>query len=397
VVGVAILQPGIEIRNNLPRPLVLAFFVANAVAVMGISFLVLYAFVADRRRMRLLEVAFLNQEMALRQSEKLATLGGLAAGVAHELNNPAAAARRASEQLRDAFGGLEEAHRRLGAACLSEADGKTLALIDREARERSARPSDLDTMGRSDREAAVEEWLDGRGIADPWKLAPPLAAQGLDPAGLDRLASSIPAGALGAVVEWAAAVFPVYSLLHEIGQGSSRISEIVGALKSYSYVGQAPVQAVDLHEGIDNTLVILRNKLKAGINVRRDYAADLPQVAAYGSELNQVWTNILDNAADAMNGRGEIVIRTRRDGLFAVVEMEDNGPGIPPEVQPRIFDPFFTTKGVGKGTGLGLSTSHAIVTGKHRGSIRVESRPGMTRFTVRLPIELPAEGESKAS
>ncbi|HEV8118758.1 MAG TPA: hypothetical protein VGQ32_09555, partial [Thermoanaerobaculia bacterium] len=158
VVGVAILQPGIEIRNNLPRPLVLAFFVANAVAVMGISFLVLYAFVADRRRMRLLEVAFLNQEMALRQSEKLATLGGLAAGVAHELNNPAAAARRASEQLRDAFGGLEEAHRRLGAACLSEADGKTLALIDREARERSARPSDLDTMGRSDREAAVEEW-----------------------------------------------------------------------------------------------------------------------------------------------------------------------------------------------------------------------------------------------
>ena len=393
VVGLALLQPGIEISNRLPRPVVLVFFAANAVVVLGIAFLVLYAFVSDRRRMRQLEVAYLNQEMALRQSEKLATLGGLAAGVAHELNNPAAAARRASEQLRDAFSKLQEAHRKIAASCVTPADREVLARLDADARERASLPSDLDPLGRSDREAAVEEWLAEKGVPEGWDLAPALAAQGLDQDALVRLAGSVPEGSLSPVLSWAAAIFPVYSLLHEIGEGSSRISEIVGALKSYSYVGQAPVQAVNLHEGIDNTLVILRNKLKAGITVRRDYAADLPHVAAYGSELNQVWTNILDNAADAMDGRGEIRIRTRRENGWAVVEIEDNGPGIPEEVQPKIFDPFFTTKAVGKGTGLGLSTSHAIVTGKHRGAIGVESRPGMTRFTVRLPIELPAAAE----
>ena len=395
VLAAAVVQPALEVRNNLPRPVVLAFFVGNSVVVMGIAFLVLYAFVTDRRRMRQLEVAFLNQEMALRQSEKLATLGTLAAGVAHELNNPAAAASRAAEQLRDAFARLEEAHRGLEAARLSSGERGTLETLDREARERAARPSDFDALARSDREAAVEEWLDERGIAQGWELAPPLAAQGLDSGALERLAGSLPAGALPPVLGWAAAVFPVYSLLHEIGEGSARISEIVGALKSYSYVGQAPVQAVNLHEGIDNTLVILRNKLKAGINVRRDYAADLPHVAAFGSELNQVWTNILDNAADAMNGHGEISIRTRRENGWAVVEIEDDGPGIPEEVQPKIFDPFFTTKEIGKGTGLGLSTSHAIVTRKHRGEIRVDSRPGKTRFTVRLPIELPESAGSR--
>lgn len=394
VLGAAILQPGLEIRNHLPRSVVLAFFVANSAAVMGISFLVLHAFVTDRRRMRQLEVAFLNQEMALRQSEKLATLGTLAAGVAHELNNPAAAARRASEQLRDSFARLQEAQRRLGAACLTTAENAVLETIDRQARERAVKPSDFDALDRSDREAAVEEWLEERGVPEGWDLAPALAAQGLDPAALDLLAAALAQAALPPVLGWAAAVFPVYSLLHEIGQGASRISEIVGALKSYSYVGQAPVQAVNLHEGIDNTLVILRNKLKAGINVRREYASDLPHVAAFGSELNQVWTNILDNAADAMNGKGEISIKTRRDDGWAIVEIEDNGPGIPEEIQPKIFDPFFTTKGVGKGTGLGLSTSHAIVTRKHRGEIRVESRPGLTRFTVRLPIDLPA-GEAE--
>jgi len=189
----------------------------------------------------------------------------------------------------------------------------------------------------------------------------------------------------------------VHQLLYEIGQGSARISEIVRALKSYSYLGQAPVQWIDLHEGLDNTLVILRNKLKAGIEVHRDYAADMPSVHAFGSELNQVWTNLLDNAADAMDGKGTLTIRTRRQDPWAVVEIEDNGPGIPPALQSRIFDPFFTTKAPGKGTGLGLSTSYSIVTDKHHGRIDVESRPGMTRFTVRLPIGATADPQAPSS
>jgi signal transduction histidine kinase len=211
---------------------------------------------------------------------------------------------------------------------------------------------------------------------------------------MSRLAAVLEGESLSAALVWAASLFPVYTLLYEIGQGSARVSEIVGALKSYSYLGQAPVQTVDLHEGLDNTLVILRGKLKAGVDVRRDYDPRIPKVPAHGSELNQVWTNLLVNAADAMGGKGEITVRTRRRNGWAVVEIEDSGPGIPEEIVPRIFDPFFTTKGPGQGTGLGLSTSHAIVTKQHKGEIRVESRPGLTRFTVKLPIEPPAEAAS---
>jgi signal transduction histidine kinase len=164
------------------------------------------------------------------------------------------------------------------------------------------------------------------------------------------------------------------------------VSEIVAALKGYTHLGQAPVQAVDLHAGIDDTLVILRHLLDEGISVRRDYSADVPTLQAYGGELNQVWTNLLGNAVDALGGKGEIVVRTRREDDWAVIEIEDNGPGIPPDIAPRIFDPFFTTKAPGKGAGLGLSVSHSIVTQKHGGELRMESRPGSTRFIVRLPI-----------
>ena len=385
------LEPDLGIDNRLPTGLVLTFFVLNVTAVSAIAFVVLHSFVTDRRRLRELEVAYLNQELMLRQSEKLATLGTLAAGVAHELNNPAAATRRAAEQLRDAFARLEAAHLRLGTVTLPSTGHALLRSLEQQGRERAVHPSGLDVLARSDGEAAVEGWLDQHGIADAWQLAPSLVAQGLDQTALARLAAAFEGEALPAVLAWAASAFSVHTLLHEIGEGSARVAEVVGALKSYSYLGQAPVQAVDLHEGIDNTLVILRNKLKDGITVRRDYGADVPPVAAYGSELNQVWTNLLDNAADAMGGSGEITIRTRRHEGWAIVEIEDDGPGIPEQIQPRIFDPFFTTKAPGKGTGLGLSTTYAIVTQKHQGELRVASRPGCTRFTVKLPIERPPE------
>jgi len=392
VVASALLEPHLTVDNLLPHSLILGFFVLNVSTVASIAFLVLYAFVADRRRLRELEVAYLKQDLLLRQSERLATLGTLAAGVAHELNNPAAATRRAADQLREAFARLEQAHLRLGTAALTPTRRDALRALEEEARARATRPSDLDPVARSDREAAVEQWLEQRGVTDPWDLAPALVAQGLDPARLAQLATAFPGDTLEPAVRWTASVFPVYALLHEIGQGSSRVSEIVRALKGYSYLGQAPAQAVDLHEGLDDTLVILRNKLNQGITVHRDYGADVPPVTAYGSELNQVWTNLLDNAADALGGKGggAITIRTsRRDG-WAVVEIEDDGPGIPPAIQSKVFDPFFTTKAPGQGTGLGLATCHSIVTERHKGAITVESRPGFTRFTVRLPLATPS-------
>jgi PAS domain S-box-containing protein len=337
-------------------------------------------------------------ERALRQSERMATLGTLAAGVAHELNNPAAAARRAADQIQEAFADLEAAHLRLDAAALSPAAQELLREIDALARLQARRPTELGPLERADREAEVEDWLDEHDVDDAWALAPALVALGLAPDRLDQLADEFTGDRLSAALAWSAGSGRVHMLAHEIGQGSSRISEIVGALKSYSYLGRAPVQSVDLHEGLDNTLVILRNKLKHGIEVTRDYGPDIPPVCAFGGELNQVWTNLLDNAADAMGGHGHLTIRTRRDGDWAVVEVVDDGPGIPESIRGRIFDPFFTTKEPGKGTGLGLSTSYSIVTEKHQGSITVTSVPGSTCFTVRLPIDsgsaAPAESES---
>jgi PAS domain S-box-containing protein len=339
-------------------------------------------------------------ERALRQSEKMATLGTLAAGVAHELNNPASAVQRGAEQLREAVRELERAHRGLSRAGLGEPHRERLRALEERAREQARTPYASDALARADAEEAVEEWLDSRGIDDASRLAPALATMRLDAPALDELARALGGEGLAAALDWVAAAFPAYSLLYEIRQGAARISEIVGALKSYSYLGQAPMQAVDIHEGLDNTLVILRSRLKEGVAIRREYGSDLPRIGAYGSELNQVWTNLIDNAIDAMNGAGSLVIRTRREDDQVIVEIEDDGPGISPAIQDQVFDPFFTTKEPGKGTGLGLATSYGIVTEKHHGNLSVVSQPGSTRFIVRLPIEaleVPAPLSEKAS
>ena len=329
-------------------------------------------------------------ERALRQAEKMATLGTLAAGVAHELNNPAAATRRAADQLRDAFSRLDDAHILRDRVAFTPAQQDAVVALDRAARDAAGRSDDLDAMARSDAEAAVEEWLESRDVPRPWELASNLVRAGMYGAELDKAARDLEGDALTAALAWVGAAFPVYSLAVEIGQGSGRISEIVSAMKSYSYLGQAPVQEVDLREGLDSTLVILRSKLKEGVTVHREYSESLPRVPAWGSELNQVWTNLIDNAVDAMNASGALTIRTREEEPWAVVEIEDSGPGIEADVLPRIFDPFFTTKAPGKGMGLGLSTTYSIVTEKHKGRIAVDSRPGFTRFTVKLPLRAGA-------
>jgi signal transduction histidine kinase len=327
-------------------------------------------------------------EATLRQSEKMAQLGTLSAGVAHELNNPAAAVKRGAGQLQATLAQYEAHQTDLNQLTLTQEQRETLRGLEQRARELAAQPPELDALVRGDREYEMETWLEGRGVSEAWQCASTLVNLTYDTDEMAALAEHFGRDQLPAVIRWLNATYMVHNLLAEIGQGADRISAIVKALKSYAYLDQAPVQAVDVHEGLDNTLLILRHKLKEGISVRREYAPDLPQIQAYGSELNQVWTNIIDNAADALGRTGTITIRTRREGGWVVVEIEDDGPGIPPENQSRLFDPFFTTKPPGQGTGLGLDITYTIVVHKHRGDIKVLSKPGQTCFQVWLPFDL---------
>ena len=325
----------------------------------------------------------------LRQSEKMAQLGTLTAGVAHELNNPAAAVKSGAGQLETAAAEFEQAQLRQSQLALTDEQHRTLQHLTSQARLQAAKPQELNALVRSDREDELEKLLESRGISHAWKHAPALVNLNFDTAGLTTLAESFNPDQLPVVVDLLDATYGVYSLLAEMGQSAGRISEIVKALKAYSYLDQAPLQAVDVHEGLDNTLLVLGHKLKSGISVRKEYAPHLPNIRANGSELNQVWTNIIDNAADALEGRGEVTIRTRQHEDSVVIEIEDNGPGIPAEFQSRIFEPFFTTKASGLGIGLGLDISHNIIVEKHQGDIRVRSEPGKTCFEVWLPVTVP--------
>ena len=340
----------------------------------------------EHQKLRDLELAYLQQEVTLRQSERLATLGRLSAGMAHELNNPAAVARQGAEQLGRCIAQLERARFALGAANLTSQQQETVASLESEAERRAQQPGSLDPIERSDLETEVEDWLEQAGVEEPWQHASTLVAMGLCATELKNLTTRFDAALTPVVIDFFSNRFTAYTLLEEIGHGTRRITDIIKALKSYSYMDQAPVQTIDVCEGLNDTLVMLSSRLRDGIQVDLDFSDDLPRIQGFGSELNQVWTNLIDNAISAMNGKGKLGLRVYDEGDWLVVEIADDGPGIPIEAQSKIFDPFFTTKAPGEGTGLGLNISHGIVVEKHAGRISVESQPGATRFTVKLPI-----------
>jgi signal transduction histidine kinase len=316
--------------------------------------------------------------------EKLVSLGTMAAGLAHELNNPAAAARRAADELLTVAGGLPLLACRLNKQQLSTAQSDTVAQIQRELASRP-RPMPLDPLTRTDREEEMLAWLEQHRITDAWKLASILVNAGLDRGWVERIGKHFPQEALGDVLGWMTGTLSLQELTRQVERSTGRIAELVTAVKSYSYEGRAPVQEIDIHEGLESTLTMLSHKLK-GVTLIRDYDRSLPLIPAYGTELNQVWTNLIDNAIDAVNGQGEVRIRTRREDDQLVVEIHDNGPGIPEDVRAHLFEPFFTTKGVGKGTGLGLIISYRIVGDRHHGELEFESQPGHTVFLAHLPM-----------
>jgi signal transduction histidine kinase len=337
---------------------------------------------------------FTNRQRTVAQRERLLALGSLSAGLTHELNNPAAAAVRATASLQQRVSKMREKLAVLAAGHLDEAALQTLIKFQDDAAQRVADAPKLSAIEASDREDELVDWLEDHGVGHGYELAPTFVAAGLDGDWLDLVANAAPADSLAGAIHWLYYTVDTELLMKEITDSTTRISTLVDAAKQYSQMDRSPHQTVDLHELIDSTLVMLGRKIPPGVRVVKRYDETLPDVPAYAAELNQVWTNIIDNALQAMGDTGTLTISTHVDADYATVTIADTGPGIPDDVKDRIFEPFFTTKPIGHGTGLGLDIAWRIVVNKHRGHLKVVSAPGDTTFVVRLPLGGAQIGET---
>jgi signal transduction histidine kinase len=327
-----------------------------------------------------------NIEGYSHQREKLISLGTMAAGLAHELNNPAAAARRATSHLRETVEALETHTCNLSRK-LSPENWQVLLTAEEEAAKLCSICRALSSVEQSDREERLGAWLEANHIAESWKIAPTFASIGLELEELQSLSEKLPPETRNDAFLWFECQLSLRSLLREVEDSTNRVSELVKSMKSYTYMDRGPLQEIDIHEGLSSTLTMLKHKMKNAV-LETHFALNLPRIQAYGGELNQVWTNLIDNAIHAVKGTGRISVTTRSENSHVVVEIQDNGEGIPPEIQNRIFEPFFSTKGVGSGTGLGLVISHRIIADRHGGEIEFESERGQTVFRVRLPVRV---------
>ncbi|HKS44395.1 MAG TPA: ATP-binding protein [Amycolatopsis sp.] len=340
----------------------------------------------------LLEGFFLgwrNADAVIGQRRRLLALGELSAGLTHELNNPAAAAVRATAALRERVAGMRHKLAILAKKDIDPDLLEQLLEVQEQLVKQVADAQPLTAMRQADREDEIGDWLEDHGLQQGWDLAPIFVSAGLTAESLDHVLDSVGEELIDGAVRWLAYALETEMLMGEIEDSTTRISALIGAAKQYSQMDRAPHQWIDVHEGLDSTLIMLASMIGAGITVVKDYDRTLPTVPAYAGELNQVWTNLIDNAVSAMSGSGILTVRTARSNDHVLVEIGDTGPGIPAETRQRIFEPFFTTKPVGEGTGLGLDISWRIVVDRHRGDLRVESEPGNTRFQVQLPLTEP--------